>query len=197
MILESLVTTLDADGAPNLAPMGPIVDDDDRDLARFTLRPFRTSTTYRNLKATGQGVLHVTDDALLIARAAIDRVDFAGLATRPAESVRGVILLDCCRYHEFRVVDLEDRDERTTITAETVARAHVRDFFGFNRGKLAVIEAAILATRIGLIPIDEIREELRRLAVPIAKTGGVWEREAFALLTAHVELVSVGEGKGS
>lgn len=189
MILESLVTTLDAGGAPNLAPMGPLVDDDDRELARFTLRPFRSSTTYRNLRATGQGVLHVTDDVLLIARAALGRIDFAGLAARPAGSVRGVVLVDCCRYHEFRIVDLNDRDERTTLVAETVARASVRDFFGFNRAKHAVLEAAILATRVGLIPIDDIRDELRRLAVPIEKTAGPREHAAFELIRTHVERI--------
>ncbi len=45
-------------------------------MRRFVLRPFRTSTTYRNLKAHGEGVLHITDDVLLLARTAI------GLASR-------------------------------------------------------------------------------------------------------------------
>ena len=40
-------------------------------MARFVLRPFHTSTTYHNLKARGEGVLHVTDDVLLLAQTAI------------------------------------------------------------------------------------------------------------------------------
>ena len=52
----------------NIAPMGPKVE---ADLRRFVLRPFKTATTYRNLKRHGEGVLHVTDDALMLARAAI------------------------------------------------------------------------------------------------------------------------------
>jgi uncharacterized protein len=187
LILESLVTTLDEDGAVNLAPMGPIVDDDDLDLRRFTLRPFQTTTTYRNLKANRQGVLHVTDDVLLIARAAIGRLDMASLPMRAAAVVHGLVLRDCCRYHEFRVLDLDDRDPRTTIVAETVASGRERDFFGFNRAKHAVLEAAILATRIGLIPIEQIRAELERLAIPVGKTAGRREREAFELLVAFVE----------
>ena len=49
MILEGLVTTLDPDGSPHLAPMGPRVEGD---FARFTLRPFPTSNTYQNLLPT-------------------------------------------------------------------------------------------------------------------------------------------------
>ena len=55
MILEGIVTTINDDGTLNIAPMGPRVDNS-ASLARFDLRPFRTSTTYRNLKARGEGV---------------------------------------------------------------------------------------------------------------------------------------------
>src|ERR1700745_3928385 len=68
MILEGLVTTLDAAGGPHVAPMGPHVEGPAFD--RFALRPFPTAQTYRNLLAHGEGVLHVTDDVLLLAKAA-------------------------------------------------------------------------------------------------------------------------------
>ena len=71
MILEGVVTTLDESGVLNIAPMGPRLV---HGLERFLLRPFRSSTTYRNLKIKCEGVFHVTDDVLLIARAAIGEV---------------------------------------------------------------------------------------------------------------------------
>jgi len=181
LILEGIVTTLDAGGALNVAPMGPRVEPDMR---RFVLRPFRTSTTYRNLKARGEGVLHVTDDVLLLARAAIGRVDDA--PTRPASAVAGRILADACRYYEFRVAERDDRQERTTIVAETVASGSLRDFFGLNRAKHAVVEAAILATRTAFLPHPEILADFGRLAPLVEKTGGESERVAFAMLLAHV-----------
>ena len=46
MILEGIVTTLNDDATLNIAPMGPRVDPG-TNLARFELRPFRSSTTYR------------------------------------------------------------------------------------------------------------------------------------------------------
>ncbi|HJT78949.1 MAG TPA: DUF447 domain-containing protein, partial [Gemmataceae bacterium] len=72
MILEGIVTTLSPDGALNVAPMGPHVTPG---MERFLLRPFPTSQTYRNLTAHGEGVLHVTDDVLLLARAALGPVE--------------------------------------------------------------------------------------------------------------------------
>ena len=52
MILEGIVTTLSPDGVLNIAPMGPQIDAE-MSLRSFVLRPYRTSTTYCNLKATG------------------------------------------------------------------------------------------------------------------------------------------------
>jgi hypothetical protein len=185
VILEGIVTTIGPDGALNIAPMGPQVEPGMR---RFVLRPFQTSTTYRNLKARGEGVLHVTDDVLLLARTAIGLEPEA--ATRPAEAVCGRILTGACRYYEFRVLDLDDRAERTTIVAETVAEGRLRDFFGLNRAKHAVVEAAILATRTALIPLDDILADYSKLAVLVEKTGGPDEHAAFALLDRHVRDVA-------
>lgn len=185
MILEGVVTTLSPQGALNIAPMGPIVPPD-LDLSVFMLRPFKTSTTYRNLKARGEGVFHVTDNVLLLAQAAIGAPLEPEPATRPAEKVAGSILADACHYYEFRAVDFEDRDERATIRVETVAEGRIRDFLGFNRARNAVLEAAILASRVGLIPPSEILDDYDKLSVLVDKTGGPAERSAFDLLADYV-----------
>ena len=52
--------------------MGPLVDED---MTRLVLRPYQTSRTYQNLKRTGQGVFHVTDDVELLAHAAVNRLE--------------------------------------------------------------------------------------------------------------------------
>src|SRR3954470_8336448 len=72
LILEGIVVTLAADGTPNIAPMGPKVDGG---ITRLVLRPFQSSQTYKNLKATGCGVFHVTDDIEMIAHAAVGRLE--------------------------------------------------------------------------------------------------------------------------
>jgi hypothetical protein len=182
MILEGVVTTVSPAGVVNVKPMGPAVEPD---MQRFVLRPFRTSQTYRNLVAHGEGVLHVTDDVVLLAKAAVNRLEAPPL--RPAEHVAGWVLCDACRYYEFRLLSRDDSGERSRLEAEVVHVGRLRDFFGFNRAKHAVLEAAILATRTALLPMDDIQAEYRKLAVLVDKTGGTAERHAFAFLQAYLE----------
>jgi hypothetical protein len=185
MILEGIVTTISAEGELNVAPMGPIVGEK---MERFVLRPYQTAQTYRNLKARGEGVFHVTDDVLLLARSAIGALALPP-PHFPAVQVRGHVLANACRYYEFLVRELDDREERTRIEVEVVHSGRLREFFGFNRAKHAVLEAAILATRSDFLPIDEIEAEYRKLAVVVAKTGGEAEQEAFEILREHVARV--------
>ncbi len=190
MILEGIVTTVDAEGAVNIAPMGPRVD---AAMKRLTLRPFQTSQTYRNLKTHGEGVFHVTDDVLLLAQAAVGAIEPPPMLI-PATQVRGQILQDACRFYEFRVRRIDDAQERTEIDAEVVTTGRLRDFFGFNRAKHAVVEAAILATRIHLLPADEIQAEFKRLTILVEKTGGKQEHTAFRFLQDYVNRSAQAEG---
>jgi hypothetical protein len=163
--------------------MGPRVD---AAMNRFGLRPYQTSTTYQNLKRTGQGVLHVTDDVVLLAQAAVGQPKPLPPMIE-AQAVDGAILADACRWYAFQVESLDNRQDRTEIVARVVDRGTIRDFFGFNRAKHAVVEAAILATRTAFLPADEIRREFERLAVLVEKTGGAQEHQAFDFLKHHVE----------
>jgi hypothetical protein len=182
MILEGIVTTIGDSGEVNVAPMGPLVEPG---MKRLILRPFTSSTTYRNLKRTGQGVFHVTDDVGMLARAAVGKLD-----PQPpmidAPDIEGRILTGACRWYALRVATLDDTQERTRIEADVVAQGTLREFFGFNRAKHAVLEAAILCTRLHLIPAAEVAEEMKRLASPVEKTAGPEEREAFAFLEAYI-----------
>jgi hypothetical protein len=154
-------------------------------MQRFTLRPFPTAQTYQNLRSHGEGVLHVTDDVLLLAKAAVGPVVPAP-ELLPASQVRGFVLAGACRYYEFRVVSIDDSEPRVRIEAEVAHSGRLRDFYGFNRAKHAVVEAAILATRIHLLPREEIEAEFRKLGVIVTKTGGSQEREAFEFLGRYV-----------
>jgi hypothetical protein len=186
MILEGIVTTLSPAGEVNIAPMGPEVG---ANLDRFVLKPFRSAKTYANLKAHPEGVFHVTDDVLLLASAAIGPVEPLPEVIR-ASTINGFILAGACRAYEFRVANIDDREERTRIDVTTVHATRLRDFFGFNRAKHAVVEAAILATRTAFLPAGQIRDEFRRLEVIVQKTGGDQEREAFQLLQRFVNEAS-------
>lgn len=183
LILEGIMATLNGDGTPNISPMGPIVDEK---LERLWLRPYRSSTTYQNLKRTGQGVFHVTDDVELLAQAAVGQPNPLPRTTL-AVAVCGVVLDDACRWYAIEVESLDDTSERTSIVARVVDRGVLREFFGFNRAKHAVVEAAILATRVHVLDPREIIAEFDRLAPAVAKTGAAAEYAAFEFLRRYVD----------
>lgn len=190
MILEGIVTTLNQDGSVHIAAMGPEVEEEGQSIV---LKPFQTSQTFRNLERHPEGVVHASDDVLLLAQAAIGKIDPMP-AIEPARRVRGFYLSGCCRYWEFQVVSSDRSLPRARLETQVVHCGRVRDFFGFNRAKHAVVEAAILATRLHLIPLLEISQEFDRLEVLVQKTGGIAERQAFDLLRRHL-VTSAQESK--
>lgn len=188
MILEGIVTTISADGRVNAAPMGPVVEDVPGPIATLILRPFSTSRTFHNLCEVPEGVFHVTDDVLLLARATVGD---APVETVPSTVVHPPRLVDCCRFYEFRIQEFDRHEERGRIVADVVASGRVRDFFGLNRAKFAVLEAAILASRLAILPMREIRDQIVRLAPLVEKTGGSREKLAWDLLTEYVKAQEV------
>lgn len=187
MIIETIVTTRDAEGRVNCAPMGvewePAADD-----SRIVLKPFLETATYRNVLATRVAVVNLTDDVRVFARAAIANPEYA---TVPAAVVAGVVLADCCSWREVEVVSLDSTPPRSRIDTRVVHRGTNRDFIGFNRASHAVLEAAIYATRVHLLPRDFLESELQRLQVIVDKTAGPREVEAMALVAAFIRSAPV------
>lgn len=186
MILEGLIVTRSPDGTPHVAAMGPEVDPGrlrEGDVAELVLKPFGTSQTARNLAATPEGVFHTTDDVLALARVV------AGHGAPPlvrADVVDGWRLADACTTWEFRIAEGERDAERQRLRARVARVHHGRPFHGHVRARHAVVEAAILVTRLHMVPAAAIRARLAELAVLVEKTGGPAEREAFAILDGCV-----------
>lgn len=193
MILESIVTTADRDGRVNIAPMGPVVDER---INSICLRPFATSQTFANLKETHRAVVHVTDDCLLLARAAIGKLDPAGL-TEPIDGGKFHPLRDCCRWYAVETEGWTADERRPDVRCKIVESRRQRDFFGLNRGKHAVVEAAILATRVHLLSLDSISQQFEQLKPLVEKTGGPAEHTAFAMLEEYIAGAASKEATGS
>lgn len=180
MILESLVTTVDAGGCVNLAPMGPRVDER---LTQFLLKPFKPSITHDNLFTTRKATIHVSDNVVMFARSVM------GTLTPPAMTrvqVDWWVIEDCCRYFLVEVDQWTDDDLRATARCRVIESGEKRPFFGFNRAKHAVIEACILATRTHLIPKEKLLSEMDSLQTLIEKTAGDAERTVFEELKEYV-----------
>jgi uncharacterized protein len=178
VILETIVTTMDFQGAINFAPMGVEWGEE-----AIILKPFLETTTFRNVSATGAGVVNLTDDAMLFAQGAISSPQFPSV---PATVVRGAVLEAACSWREIEVVAIDATPPRSRIETRVVHRGVRREFIGFNRAGHAVLEAAILATRTHLLPAEQIRDEYARLQIVVDKTAGPREREAMELLTQYV-----------
>ena len=71
MIIESIVTSMAADGAINFAPMG--VEWGEKGIV---LKPFLETTTFRNVRETRVAVVNLTDDVMLFAQGAISSPQF-------------------------------------------------------------------------------------------------------------------------
>jgi hypothetical protein len=178
MIVESIVTTVAADGTVNCAPMGVEWGDD-----RIVLKPFLDTATYRNVVATRAAVVNVVDDVRIFARAAISNPEYP---TVPTTLVRGVRLRDCCSWRELDVRGIDSTPPRSRIDTVVAHRGVLREFIGFNRARHAVLEAAIYVTRLHLLPREFIASEFERLQVIVDKTAGPAEQEAMALLARFV-----------
>ncbi len=183
MIVEGLLTTVDEQGRVNVAPMGPIVRPD---WSALVLRPFEGSQTLANLRATGRGVFHVVDDAELLARCAIGHRDPAP-PMHWNEQARGWVLDRACRWYALEVQCWGGTPPRLEATSRVAACGRLRDFVGWNRARHAVLEAAILATRVAWLPQQQLAEALNFLAPLVYKTGDAAEHRAFALLVQYVE----------
>ncbi len=179
MIVELILSTLDAAGRPNFAPMGVLWGEEE-----IVVRPFRSTHTYANLVTTGYGVANVTDDIRAFVDAALgDPL----LPHFPAQRVPGVVLQGSCYWRELQVVTVDGGEERAEIACRVVHRGWQRDFLGFNRARNALLELAILATRLHLSGPEPVWEALKRSEAIVRKTGGEAELEAFARIQEHVE----------
>jgi uncharacterized protein len=184
-IIETVTTTINPDGTVNCAAMGVEWGDD-----VIVIKPFPSTRTLRNLRATGAAVVNLTDDILLFTQAALGDPH---PPTRPTATIDGAVLAEACSWREVTVEAVDDSGPRARVTTQVVGRGAGREFLGFNRARHAVLEASILASRARMLPAAEIQAELERFEVLIDKTAGPREREAMELVRRHVR-AAVGDG---
>jgi hypothetical protein len=182
VIIETIVTTMDAEGAVNCAPMG-VEWDPDLQPDAIVLKPFLETATYRNVLATRAAVVNLVDDVRVFAKAAISNPAYE---TVPAETVRGVVLAGACSWRELEVTSIDSTPPRSRIETRTVYQGVRREFIGFNRARHAVLEAAIYATRVHMLSRDFLLAEVDRLQVIVDKTAGPREFEAMDLLAQYI-----------
>ena len=173
-IHEVIVTTLAEDGQPHSAPMGVSEVN-----GHFVVQPFKPSSTYENLKRHRQCTINYTDDVRVFAGALTGRRDWD---TLPCQQIEGFYLSQALAHTELEVVSFDDDNPRASFKAAIICDVSHAPFRGFNRAQSAVIDAAILVSRLGMLSEDKVRQEINYLGIAIEKTAGERELEAWGWL---------------
>ena len=178
MIYETVVTTLNADGSGYIAPMGIREEGD-----LIILAPFHPSTTLNNLKERPQAVINLTDDVRVFAGCLTGRRDWPLL---PAELIEGYVLASSLAHRELVIEHVQEDELRPRFYCRTVFNASHKPFLGFNRAQAAVIEAAVLVSRLSMLPMAKIDQEIDYLTIAVEKTAGAREQQAWQWLMQAV-----------
>ena len=178
-IVETIVTTIDGEGGHHIAPLGLIEDG-----AGWIIAPFRPSRTLDNLRAVPFAVASHTQDVRVFAGCVTGRKSWPVVA---AGKVKGVRLADAVSHWELGVESVAEDVERPRFSCRVVASASDAPWSGFNRAQGAVIELAVLTTRLNMLPAEKIEAELAYLEIAISKTAGPREAEAWGWLMEKIE----------
>jgi hypothetical protein len=184
MIQELIVSTQNRAGEVHLAPMGVHVNGDE-----LIILPFRPSTTLRNLVVTGDAVLNYCDDVRVFAGCLTGRRDWA---LNPAEKIQGSVLVCALAHTEVELVRIEENDTRPRLFCTAVHTVNHAPFKGFNRAQYSVLEAAILISRLKMLPLEKIETEIDYLRIGLEKTAGDRELEAWGWLMDEIEQHKAG-----
>jgi hypothetical protein len=179
MIEEVIITCRSLQGVNQIAPMGIVWRE-----AEVEIAPFRPSRTLDNILESESAVINYCDDVRIFAGCLTGRYDWPLVE---AEKVTAPRLADALAHCEVRLLRIEDDKIRPRLICQPVHQANHHPFRGFNRAQAAVLELAILVSRLERLPIEKIEAELAYLRIAIDKTAGQREREAWAWLMARVE----------
>lgn len=185
-IVETIVTTVNAKGEAHIAPLGLIAEGE-----RWVIAPFRPSRTLDNLQEVPYAVATHTDDVRVFAGAVTGRKDWQ---TRRAERVPGVRLADAVSHWELAVETVTDDEQRPRFSCKLVYEASHRPWEGFNRAQAAVLECAVLVTRLSMLPPEKIESELKYLEIAVSKTAGEREQEAWSWLMEKLDAWRASRG---
>ena len=178
-IVETIVTTTNPDGEAHIAPLGLIAEGE-----RWVIAPFHPSRTLDNLRAVPFAVASHTDDVRVFAGCLTGRKSWP---TRAADKVQGVVLEGAVSHWELAVEAITEDELRPRFACRVVHTDNHRAWEGFNRAQGAVLECAVLVSRLKMLPPEKIEAELKYLEIAISKTAGPREAEAWGWLMERID----------
>ncbi len=178
-IVETIVTTMNAAGEVHVAPLGLIQEG-----AHWIIGPFKPSRTLDNLRAHPFAAASHTDDVRVFAGCVTGRKNWPTVATT---EIKGGRLKDCLAHWEMKVSSVREDELRPRFVCDLVHQETHRAWDGFNRAQAAVLELAVLTTRLKMLPPEKVENELKYLEIAISKTASPREQEAWGWLMEKVE----------
>ena len=187
MIREAIVSTMNASGQVHFAPIGLIAEGDG-----WIIAPFYPSTTLSNLRSVPFAAANFTDDVRVFAGCLTGRSQWP-IAT--CEDIPVPRLAKALAHSELAVTHVSEDDQRPRFHCRVICTTAHEPFRGFNRAQAAVIEAAILVSRLHLLPREKIESEMAYLQNAVSKTASSAEEEAWSWLADAVRAFYDGRGK--
>ncbi|MCO5064485.1 MAG: DUF447 family protein [Rhizobiaceae bacterium] len=177
-IRETILTTVDKQGDVHIAPLGIIEEGE-----HWIIAPFRPSKTLDNLAEVPFAVANYTDDVRVFAGCLTGRKDWP---LRALENVAVPRLEAALAHSVLEVVQVVDDPLRPRHVCRITSEQNHAPFTGLNRARAAVLELAILVSRLNMLPREKIESEIAYLAIAIEKTAGPHERLAWQWLMERV-----------
>ena len=180
MIHEVIVTTSSKDNIIHIAPMGIKVDG-----KQVSISPFRPSKTLENLTNTKKAVVNFIDDVRVFVGIVTGYKKEWPLIKKNDDEIPRLELANT--HYEVVVEKIIDNEKRPKIICNIVKEEIHYPFMGFNRAQFSVIEAAVLVSRLGMISMEKITNEIKYLKIGIEKTSGPRELEAWQWIEDKIE----------
>jgi uncharacterized protein len=179
MIFETIISTVNQDGEPHVTPFGVRHED-----GNIVISPYKPSITLDNILTTKCAVMNLTDDVRVFADALAGKPYPALLA---GQSVSAMRLANCLAHVELELIEVHDDALRPQLVMKKVAEFNHKPFAGFNRAQGAVIELAVLVSRLHMLPKEKVMSEKAYLQIAIDKTAGEREIEAWRWLVEKID----------
>ncbi len=189
LIYETIVTTLDANDQPHIAPFGVREES-----GLVVIAPFRPSSSLENFLHHQTAVINLTDDVRIFAGAFVGKRDWPLVST---DLIHGVRLASALAHRELELVEVREHPSRPEFLFKVKHEVQHQAFRGFNRAQSAVVELAVLVSRLHMLSMEKIDAEIAYLSIAVEKTAGERELQAWQWLIERVENYKAEQNMGN
>ena len=179
MIQEVIVTTTNKDGSTHIAPMGIR-----KESGLIIISPFKPSATLENIQRNKSAVINRVDDVRVFAGCLTGHKDWSLVLTEKIKDKRLEMALS---HLELCLERFEDDELRPQFYFKQIIEINHKPFQGFSRAQYAVLEAAILVSRLRMLTKEKIEQEVEYLKIAIDKTAGENEKVAWGWLMESIK----------